>query len=517
MALADYFERNAQAASSLLRGLDTSLLACRLEQEVIAIVVDASVATSAEGRAVVDLSLRLASRLYPTIALVGAKGTPAAYLKGLRALAKGINPKITLKRSLKEATRALAFGATALPETAPCAAFTWYVGSDNWIARLSRTSPVKSGQSSNPLGAGAAACLALANVFRAVFAAEVGPESLDSEVSMSLLNLRPAGPGAANPKLGVLSFDDVHLAGSGAIGNGFLWAVTRMPCAGTLHVVDPETVTDSNLQRYAMLMAGDAGEQKASLASQWLAENRHLRVVPHATDWAAHVSVLPEHKADTVVCAVDSADARVQIQASLPRLIYNGWTQKGEAGVSRHQFLGEMACMACLYLPKGGGANLDQLVLRALRLPEEDAMLRGVRQRMQLNTPTERGFLELVAAHSGVSLDKLLPFENRPLQELYVRGVCGGAVMEFQAAAQQARADVPMGFQSTLSGILLAAELARPTPLEDTITQIDLLGSFPERPGRKQRKSLSPVCICADDDFIEVFKLKYPSAAAGAT
>jgi hypothetical protein len=513
MALADYFERNAQATSSLLKGLDTSLLSTRLEQEVIAIVVDASVASSTEGRAAVDLSLRLASRLYPTLALVGATDTPVDYLKELRALAKAINPKITIIRSIKTATRALVFGATSLPATAPCVAFTWYVGSDNWIARLSRNSPVMSGKSDNPLGAGTAACLALANVFRAVFATEVGQESLDSDVAVSLLDLRPAGSGAFNPKLGTVRFDDVHLAGAGAIGNGFLWAVARMHCVGTLHVVDPETVTDSNLQRYVMLSADDTDQQKSLLANRWLADSRRLRVVPHTIDWAAHISVLPDHKADTVVCAVDSADARIQIQASLPRVIYNGWTQRGEAGVSRHHFLGEMACMACLYLPKGGGANLDQMVLRALHLPEDEAMLRQVRQRIQQNTPTDRSFLELVTTHSGVSLDKLLPFENRPLEDLYVRGVCGGAIIEFHAGAQRAQADVPMGFQSALSGILLAAELARPTPLDHDITQIDLLGRFPERPGNKRRKSASPVCICADEDFREVYKLKYPEAA----
>ncbi|MDP9123372.1 MAG: hypothetical protein M3N82_02030 [Pseudomonadota bacterium] len=59
-----------------------------------------------------------------------------------------------------------------------------------------------------------------------------------------------------------------------------------------------------------------------------------------------------------------------------------------------------------------------------------------------------------------------------------------------------------MGFQSTLAGILLAAEFARPEPLFETITQqIDMLSTFPERPSRLRAKTLSPQCLCLDEDF----------------
>lgn len=71
-----------------------------------------------------------------------------------------------------------------------------------------------------------------------------------------------------------------------------------------------------------------------------------------------------------------------------------------------------------------------------------------------------------------------------------------------------------MGFQSALAGILLAAELARPAPLQQIITQIDLMGSFPERPGRAQAKTRAPPCLCLDQDFIDVFREKYPGEVA---
>ena len=515
MALAEYFERNAQAAAALVQGFDATLLSARLEQEVIGLVCDGTVEVSQEGQAALDMALRLVSRLYPALVIAGLPGVKPAFLMRLEQLARSLNPRIDLTADVGSATKLLVFGATRVTGNKKAKAHTWYVGSDNWFTKLSKTAPVGSGSSVNPLGAGAAACIAVANIFRAVFAKELADAAMDSELATSLLDLRPAVAGSANPALTSVKLEDVHLVGAGAIGNGALWALSRMPCEGTLHVVDHECVSDSNLQRYVMLTNEDKTKQKAALAKEWLAlTSPRLTVIPQVKEWAAHVEAIEGHKVETVLSAVDSANARIQIQASLPRVIYNAWTQRGEAGVSRHFFLEDAACLACLYLPKGQAPNEDLVISRALRLGEDDATVREVRLRLHLSQPTERAFLERIARAAGVEVEKLAAFENRPLRELYVEGVCGGRVMEFHQAALQVKAEVPMGFQSALAGILLAAELARPARLAHTVTQIDLLGSFPDLPGIPKSKTLSPRCLCVDEDFIEVFRGKYPAAAA---
>lgn len=510
MALAEYFARNAQAAAALVQGFDASLLGARLEAEVIGVAFDADAERSSEGQAALDLCLRLLSRLYPTLAIVGLPGSRPAALRKLRALARDINPCIDLVSDVSTATKLLVFGSTRVTGNRKAKDHTWYVGSDNWIAKLSKAAPVGSGSSRNPLAAGAAACIAAANVFRAVFVQELGQAALDAEVATSLVDLRPASAATANPPLGRVNLDDVHLVGAGAIGNGVLWALSRMNCEGTLHIVDPETVTHSNLQRYVMLAAGDRTKKKAELAKTWLEGLAPgLKVEPHAATWAEHIGARPEHKVQTVLSAVDSAKARIEIQASLPQYIVNGWTQRGEAGVSRHDFLSGLACLACLYLPTGQAPSEDLIIARALRLGEDEPTIREVRRRLVLRLPTERAFLERIAAAAGLAVEKLLAFEDRLLRELYVEGVCGGAVMEFHHSALQAKAEVPMGFQSALSGILLAAELARPVRLATNVTQIDLLSTFPDRPGHNRGKTTAPLCLCQDQDFVEVFRSKY--------
>lgn len=518
MALADYFHRNAQAAAALVSGFNAEFLAKKLEAHVVGLAIDEAGPSSAEALATADLTVRLLARLYPTLAIVPVGKAKPASLAGLKQLAREINPKIDIDDSLERATVVLVVGRSRAPASKASPDHTWYLGSDNWIAAVSRRAPVGSGASSNPLGAGAAACIGVANVFRAIFQDEVGKAALDDSVRISLLDLRPATAKSPNPELTRVTLKDVHLAGVGAIGNGVLWALTRMRCSGELHIIDPEKVSDSNLQRYVMLKASDLGKEKAPLAVTWFGTSKGFSVKHQVSDWAAHVAEVPGYRVDTVLSAVDTAAARIQIQASLPRVIFNAWTQKGEAGLSRHpDFLSSMACLACLYLPSGQSKNEDELVRDALKLPNEKPTLEQVRRRLQQNLPTDAEFLQQIATAAGVPYEKLAPFENRPLRDLYVDAVCGGQVMEFHKAAIQARAEVPMGFQSAFAGLLIAAELARPAALAETMTQIDLMAPFADRPSRLRAKTLMPHCMCADQDFRDVYAEKYGTVMKAET
>jgi molybdopterin/thiamine biosynthesis adenylyltransferase len=507
MALPEYFERNAEAVGTLIKGFDLTAFAKRLEPEVIGIFVDACVAT-AEGRACVDLLVRLTARIYPTLVIAGTRAASAS-VSELHELARDINPKIDVTDEIAQATRLLVIGSTEPPPATKATNATWYIGSDNWFVRLSRTAAVGCGLSENPLGAGAAACVGAANVFRSIFAGELGDDLTDTQVNFSLLDMRTVDGGSVNPAVGTLALPDVHLVGAGAIGHGFLWAMARLAWRGTLHVVDPEAITDSNLQRYVLATAKDRDKQKAVMVRRWIKASKGRKLVLHGCDWATHIATVPAHKVDIAISALDSANARIALQASLPRRIFNAWTQNGEAGVSRHGFLGDMACLACMYLPQKKTLNEDQLITGALKLPETEPMIKEVRRRLQLAVPTERAFLELIANVSGVALQKLLTFENQPLRELYTRGICGGALIEFHAEAIAAKAEVPMAFQSAFSGILLAAELARPEQLAHVVTQIDLLNTFPDAPGRNAAKTQMPPCICVDEDFVDAYRAKY--------
>ncbi|MFX4427857.1 E2 ligase fold family C protein, partial [Acinetobacter baumannii] len=87
---------------------------------------------------------------------------------------RSINDQIELQDGLANADIVVNVGATAV-----AAADVTNIGSDGWRAKLSRQRPVGSGSTTNPFGAGAAACFGAANVFRRMFADQLPRGDLD--------------------------------------------------------------------------------------------------------------------------------------------------------------------------------------------------------------------------------------------------------------------------------------------------------------------------------------------------
>src|SRR5205807_2385511 len=102
-------------------------------------------ALSSEGRALLDLFVRLVARLYPAVTLPKDQNV-ADLTRVLSALALAINPRIELDVG---ATVSVAVGAGTDSSTA-----RFFAGSDGWHARVSRHKVQSVGRSNNPFGAG---------------------------------------------------------------------------------------------------------------------------------------------------------------------------------------------------------------------------------------------------------------------------------------------------------------------------------------------------------------------------
>lgn len=59
------------------------------------------------------------------------------------------------------------------------------------------------------------------------------------------------------------AFSDTYLAGAGAIGNGFLYGLSHFHPVGSLTIVDPDTVSDGNMNRCVLFQDEDLGFPKA--------------------------------------------------------------------------------------------------------------------------------------------------------------------------------------------------------------------------------------------------------------
>jgi hypothetical protein len=507
MALANFFDKAAASAADVLRDFDREAFRDRLQAQVIGVAFDGSAARSREGQATLDLAVRCLARLYPRLVLVPLGDTPARFGRALRELALGINPALEMDLDPGLVTLCLTVG--RMRAGAPVEVFT---GSDRWIAKVSCREPVGCGRSSNPFGAGAAACLGAANIFRAVFGDQLKKGALDENGRLSLLNFA-TGDAAKNGSLDVgLDLTSSSLVGLGAIGNAAVWALARLPGArGAPFMVEPEPVDLSNLQRYVLALQRHVGQTKLNLAHEAFAGGDIKPRLIHAT-WAEFVQGLGHAPLDRVAAALDSAHDRVQVQAALPRRVFNAWTQTGDLGVSRHDFL-EGPCLACLYLPTGATLHQDELIRQALGLDAE--------QRVRLREMLVRGdavgpaFTEEVAGVLGLAPDALAPFAGLPLHAFYREAICGGVVLRL--GGKPAGVEAPLVFQSALAGLMLAAELVadvagtRRQPLP-TKSVLDVTRPLPQRLGvalRRAERADGVRCLCEDRDFVDTYRVRY--------
>lgn len=506
MAFAPFFERTQQSAAQVLREFDAEVFRRRLAEVTVVLAYDSRAAASAEARTALDLAARLMARLYPRVA-VRALGEDEGLAAQLMKLMVSINPCIEVAAPDDGERITVVAGAT--PQEGPAI----YMGSDRWVAHLSTQGPVECGGSANPFGAGAAACLAQANVFRAVFGRWLSHPDLDAEVRLSLLNYE-TGPEAMNGDLpSELHFGLVQLVGVGAIGNAFVWTMAHSrDVGGSLHLIDDETIEISNLQRYVLPTMADVDAVKVELARHFMGKSK-IEVESYQSTWSGYVRTKGHHTFEKVAVALDTVRDRLEVQSSLPRRIINSWTQSGDLGISRHEFIGDKACLACLYLPSGPRRNEDEIVAEELGFPS-DQLLR-VRELLHFNAVVDSSLVTQIADQLGVDVGLLIPFTNLPLRAFRQKAICGSAIMRAPDGGGS-EIEVPLAFQSALAGVMLAAEVVASSPgvrsvALSTRTSIDLLRKVPSRiTVPVQKGSPGPArCICEDRDYIEVYREKY--------
>ncbi len=139
---------------------------------------------------------------------------------------------------------------------------------------------------------------------------------------------------------------------------------------------------------------------------------------------------------------MDTAQHRLAVQGALPKWTVNAWTQDIDLGVSRHGFANGKACLACLYMPQGGGKSEDLQVAEELGMPEAQM---AVRHLLQTHAPVEAAFVFRVAA-LGIPPEPLMPFAGEPLRTFHQGAICGGLAFRLSGGTRAVRAVVPMSF-----------------------------------------------------------------------
>lgn len=497
MALAPFFSRAYSAIGSHL-GITRDQLEVVLLGHVVGIHLGESCSTEGNDKWISELLVNLLARLYPSLSISGNEA--ACY--NISEIAIAINPNIEIKCCPEESTLVVYIGETTKDYTG------FSVGASGWVAYVGENIENDFIRGiRNPYSAGAAAALAAWRVFQTIFIKEV-TDTVMPDVSLSLLDYG-TDSGKSDP-LPSLNLGEVAIAGIGAVGNSALWAWSRhADLFGELHLIDPEVVELSNLQRYCLPAHNDIDISKVKLAERELQNSKlSFRLWPCSLeDFASNYSGIDN--LPTICISVDNIDGRRAAQALLPRLVVNGWTSESGLGASWHRWVGNNACLGCLYQPKGVSPSQTELAAKALGLPHEQLVQLWVNNKSLSSTE-----IQIIEKYLELTAGQLVNWIGKSVQDVYSGVVCGQVGIDLSAIDRVTT--VPLAHQSVLAGIMMAAELVKRS---DSVLELrsqtdpliiwnDVMRCIPPKYWTSVW-SKEPECFCNDSIYVRTYTEKW--------
>ncbi|MCI0464146.1 MAG: ThiF family adenylyltransferase [Gemmataceae bacterium] len=311
---------------------------------------------TANGREALLSSLRLLVRICPNLSLVLPAGAEAI-LNECHELADRIAFGSAVEflaevRDLTDYDAILSIGTRARPD------LPWTViNSNGWLVRVSSggASLTPASNLANPVGALAAACAGVAEVFKRLIRLRERRGRLLDGLTFSLHSYR-CGEDNPGPDLPADLPLDLLLVGAGAIGNGIIHLLSQLPTSGRAWIVDAQTFQEENLGTCLLIGPQELGTPKAMFAERVLRGRLQARGFPE--ELAAFQRRLGSELSypRVIVTGLDNIDARHEAQALWPDLIIDGAIGDFPCQVSRHQWGEDSACLVCLFRQPPGPA-----------------------------------------------------------------------------------------------------------------------------------------------------------------
>ncbi|HVS53588.1 MAG TPA: ThiF family adenylyltransferase [Opitutaceae bacterium] len=244
-------------------------------------------------------------------------------------------------------------------------------------------------------------------------------------------------------------FSEAHLAGAGAIGNGFVLGLAQLPIHGKLYVVDDDNVSEGNLQRCALFSQSDVGLKKAEvLAAAAARTGSRVVYVPRTV----RLQQLAERKEGPwlkrLVVAVDSPRARRHLQNEMPGEVFDASTTgAAEIVFHYHRQPADAACLGCVYPSNPDEHAHERHVAESLGVSIEDVSEIKISQ---------AAATKILAKYPDLERESVV---GAPYDTLF-KALCSSEKL-FTAEGRDVL--TPFAFVSALAGVLLALEFFRRT------------------------------------------------------
>jgi len=159
-------------------------------------------------------------------------------------------------------------------------------------------------------------------------------------VARTILELAPENA----PRAAILGPTD--FVSGGAITNNVLYALARVPgLTGSGRIIEPETGDHSNLNRYAMMLMSNVGQDKGQLLRSVVRPTLALESIPLLYNGGRPEQI--GSFAPRVLVGVDDIPARWSVQAQQPEWLGIGATSHWDAMASFH--IQGLGCAQCLH------------------------------------------------------------------------------------------------------------------------------------------------------------------------
>ena len=295
------------------------------------------------------------------------------------------------------------------------------------------------------------------------------------------------------------------IGGVGAVGSAAVYTLAHFDdIHGLIHLIDNDTVDESNLNRYALMRRQDIGCWKSEVASEALSRTS----IKTASYRDAFSTYADEHgdEVNLLLSPVDSEEGRRALAKTLPRRVINAATSGTTVTLSTHGFGNGKAYLHCLYLTEMDRPSREEVIAKDMGLT-----LETVQELLRSNRPMDADIVAYIERSRGVDPGTWADHVGLPVDSFYVRAVCGDANVHLPSGNVMA----PLSFISASAGVLLAAELVKIGDPHlsgwalDNYFRIDTL-HMPQLEFLMLRADDSTGrCICRDPDYIEAYAAKY--------
>lgn len=245
-----------------------------------------------------------------------------------------------------------------------------------------------------------------------------------------------------------INLQGTFLAGAGAIGNAVLFAIGFFRFSGELMILDPDLVTEGNLNRCLFFEAVDIKSPKAPRLAQLASSH-----VPGLRLSAERMTLQQYGKAqkndnwlNRLIVGVDSRRVRRHLQGEIPGEVFDASTTGAyEVVFHHHRQPTDAACLACIYHEEPNELAREQHIAEALGVTLAD-----VKQHHVSAAAAQR----IHERYQEVPVEEM---EGQAFDSLF-KALCGEGKLR-SAEGQQVLA--PFAFVSVLAGTILVIELAR--------------------------------------------------------